>query len=167
MPNWCENSVDITGPKESLDKFIEELIENEGDTPELYFHKLLPMPANQESPTHWGLLHWGTKWDLSPEETRPLSQSDTQINYGFDTAWSPPLPFFQSISANFPELSFELNYIEPGMQFAGTSLFKGGYEVEAVSYENGVAYVQFAYEHFGYEFDLDDEDEEDLISWEL
>ena len=78
----------------------------------------------------WENANWGCKWgasspDLQAEEPRFLQ-------YSFDTPWGPPEPFLQKISEDWPALSFELDYEEPGMDFAGTLVCEEG---QIVSHE--------------------------------
>ena len=71
----------------------------------------------------WSLANWGTKWDVDGSLS---SQSDEHLSYNFDSAWSPPIEAFQKISEDFPELTFDLEYFEPGMCFAGKVTWKNG-----------------------------------------
>ena len=65
----------------------------------------------------WNCKNWGTKWDAcSPT----ISHND--IDYfavSFDTAWSPPINWIDNIMQDFPDLSFTLEYEEPGIGFGG------------------------------------------------
>ena len=63
----------------------------------------------------------------------------------FDTAWGPPMEFLTKISGDWATLSFEIEYEEPGMGFAGRSVFDNGE-------------VSFAEE---WEPEYEDEEEED------
>jgi hypothetical protein len=71
----------------------------------------------------WCNRHWGTKWDICDVGYEHSINENTgefgQLQFYFDTAWGPPDEAFVEISKIFPELVFELEYDEPGMQFAG------------------------------------------------
>lgn len=61
---------------------------------------------------------WGTKWDVAVSdnekfpETEITGESATHISYRFNTAWSPPLPVIEELSAQHPELEITLEYEE-------------------------------------------------------
>lgn len=95
----------------------------------------------------WCVENWGTKWDLGevseatvelPAELEQLAAEDEDprgsARFAFETAWGPPVEGFRQISEMFPELTFELDYSEPGMGFAGTATIRGG-ELNEVSRE--------------------------------
>jgi len=164
MPNWCMNTVRVSGPKKELKKFIETV-----ETPEskFDFNGIVPMPEALKGITKgsctidgkqvnnwrvvdgksipvsdeelasfvekygardwydWSCENWGTKWNLDDEVT--VNQfSDTEIEYTFDTAWSPPLPVIEQAAEQFPKLTFAINYEEPGNDVAGGATFIKG-----------------------------------------
>lgn len=41
------------------------------------------------------------------------------MEYGFDSAWAPPMEWLAQVGPQFPELSFRLWYAEGGCDFAG------------------------------------------------
>jgi hypothetical protein len=45
--------------------------------------------------------------------------TDEMGEYEFQTAWSPPIPWFVEVVEKYPELNFELLYSEEGMGFSG------------------------------------------------
>lgn len=56
---------------------------------------------------HWNIDSWGTKWDAQDVHV------DLDSAYAsFTTAWSPPMPVFEAIIKQFPELSFTFSYEE-------------------------------------------------------
>jgi hypothetical protein len=56
---------------------------------------------------HWNIDNWGTKWDAG-DVCVDLENSTV----AFTTAWSPPIPVFQAIIKQFPNLSFDFHYEE-------------------------------------------------------
>jgi hypothetical protein len=66
----------------------------------------------------WNNHNWGTKWDIGVSndnkfpETSFNQNSDTSIQYSFQTAWSPPLPVIEALSLQYPELEITLEYEE-------------------------------------------------------
>jgi hypothetical protein len=130
MPNWCDNSVTVQGPKENLDSFYEAM-KYEGD-----FRLLRAfIPASDYHSTdvgynnggyEWCIATWGTKW----------SESELQVHYApngidmtFETAWTPPLSGIAKIAAMWPTLTFSVEWSEPGMQFVGAAIYRGDHSV--------------------------------------
>lgn len=131
MPNWCSNALIVKGPKKDLDAFKATLKENE-----FSFAQTVPPPANMITgslsmedmqkaaaagiPTwyDWQSANWGTKWDAC--EVR-VKVTKLRVNIWFDTAWAPPLAWFKSFAAKFPNLTAELAYNECGMSFYGVA----------------------------------------------
>ena len=78
----------------------------------------------------WAVDNWGTKW---PPSVALYEADGVSATFRFDSAWSPPSALIQRISEKFPNLTFVLEYSEPGMGFLGAEAFKGG-EVISESY---------------------------------
>lgn len=78
----------------------------------------------------WCNENWGTKWNFV---RAVVSSTARQVVFGFETAWSPPTPVIEKMSAMFPKLKFVLCYFEGGMQFQGKCVFKGGEMVEELT----------------------------------
>lgn len=64
---------------------------------------------------------WGTKWDVavSNDDTYPDTNMEEAengenyvVHYNFQTAWAPPVPAMQKLSAQYPTLLFTLSYEE-------------------------------------------------------
>lgn len=72
----------------------------------------------------WQHKNWGIKW--GDAETEMVSQTDTYVDYRFETPWSPPIAGMDAISLMFPDLTFVLRYYEMGMGFAGCAGFRNG-----------------------------------------
>lgn len=53
----------------------------------------------------WGLKYWGVKWDA---EFIILNESETRIDFAFDTAWGAPTEFVLSIVKRYPNLTIRL-----------------------------------------------------------
>ena len=95
----------------------------------------------------WRCANWGTKWDasfdggrifigLSEEAKEAARPSDMAVVVGdhaiyeFDTAWSPPEAWFLRVIEQHPDLGFQLEYGEPGADFAGRVVASGGEVIE-------------------------------------
>lgn len=71
----------------------------------------------------WHCAKWGTKWNACSPEL--FYESKNELNYTFDTAWSPPTAWLRETALMFPQLSFELSYREEGCDLMGTTKVKG------------------------------------------
>ena len=114
----------------------------------------------------WREIHWGTKWDVgkgdaldgNPADVREQDDETTVIS--FATAWTPPLPVLQAMSALYPTLFFHLKFCESGERIAGEANFRGGREgPQYCACYGDPAYEQIARE-FG-DWQDEDDDEED------
>ena len=133
MPNWCNNTLSLTGPKEKI-----TAIYNKAKKDDALLQQLKPMPEALEgttspSPTEgkvqpmvdgfdnwydWRVQHWGTKWDVDMEGLE-LSDDGTTISGWFDSAWAPPIHAFEYFLTDNEDCSIKSYYYEGGMDFAG------------------------------------------------
>jgi hypothetical protein len=74
----------------------------------------------------WCNKNWGVKWDVNGR----LDAKENGLTYSFDSAWGPPSEAIRKISELFSGLTFELEYFESGMAFAGKMIFQGGDIIE-------------------------------------
>ena len=130
MPNWCNNSITITGPKATITDLWERAkTAQEGEFGLL--QAMVPMPKELEGTTspsedgmdwyQWRVNNWGTKWDISDEG---LEYEDTEDGYAtisgwFDSAWAPPIDAYNTWLTENQECSIRATYEEGGMDFAG------------------------------------------------
>ena len=124
MPNWCFNSIKITGPEEDLKKFkkiaetprkMKEWVETKINT-----FALLGVPENDDVKNVPDWFFWGElEWSKDKKGNPFLVGS-------YDTRWDNKDGTLCSISAKFPTLSFINRYEEPNMCFKGSGRFKGG-----------------------------------------
>jgi hypothetical protein len=134
MPNWCNNSITITGPAEKIAAlWAAAQAEDSG-----LLQALRPMPAELSDTEadgsegmnwyNWRVAHWGTKWEVSMEglEFIGLGPDRAQITGYADSAWSPPVDAFQAYANENPDVAMELKYFEPGMAFVGVWDSEGG-----------------------------------------
>jgi len=132
MPNWCENKLVLV---DATKEMIDSICSFEGPLkPHIDFETIVPVPddpAYRDEPSQaeakdspnwwytWNLKNWGTKWNAC----------DTHINHDtitFETAWSPPIPIIGALSEMFPDTVIGLEYHEPGMEFSGQLIMRGG-----------------------------------------
>ena len=75
----------------------------------------------------WENENWGCKWGAS--ESSLFDEEKNFLHYGFDTPWGPPIAFLEKVAKDWPELTFEIKFSEPGMNFEGKAIFEDGEEV--------------------------------------
>ena len=153
MPNWCDNSITITGPNKIIDK-IEKCVQA-GDG---LLNFICPIPkelkdtvsgsenakpdwqkenSNKLKMKHgadnwydWCTTNWGTKWDLCEYygvSKNNIDDDTTTISFGVQSAWSPPLTAFETFVEQNEDVDVEILYYEPGCDFMG-SWFNGADE---------------------------------------
>ena len=114
MPNWCMNTATFKhdDPKEIVR--LQEAYER---------HEMLsefaPNPNGKDSEDWYAynINEWGTKWDTGGTADMIHEQTEKSIMVTFDSAWSPPVRFYEIMD----ELGWEIEayYYEPGMAFCG------------------------------------------------
>lgn len=164
MPNWCENTLTVTGPKEHLDKFKELSIKDdvftlsgvyptpeellnivspnyyrgEDEQEKIEHDKKVQMLINKyghEDWYNWRIANWGTKWDASDMQGISINE-DEQLSLWFASAWSPPLGWVKVASERFTCLNFVITYMEEGVGFCGRFSVIDGFEnIEDVEIE--------------------------------
>ena len=72
----------------------------------------------------WAIMNWGTKWGSYSSEL--YAEGKSFLKYVFSSAWSPPIAALEQISADYPNLVFELQYQEEGNGFFGKGTFQNG-----------------------------------------
>ena len=65
----------------------------------------------------WSIDNWGTKWDIT--EFYGTKRDGDKICFSFQSAWGPPTEAFDYLYCNNDNVSVDLKYYEPGMDFAG------------------------------------------------
>ena len=137
MPNWCNNTVEITHEDPAMIERVRKAFNDGG-----LLSELIPCPAElheHESPIrdtelakrfleqygatdwyNWQVQNWGTKWDIGADGN-PAVDLGTDFGKGlildFDSAWSPPINAYEKLT----EMGFTIKayYYECGMCFAG------------------------------------------------
>ena len=132
MPNWCKNNLRI---KDNGEKTLELLEYVKDDNGEFTMNKAVPMPKeleDTESPNttgeegrkkliekygtdnwyDWRCANWGCKWDAS-ESGFWKDGNDWMIS--FQTPWGPPCEFMKKLSAQFPKMTFMLQFADEGI----------------------------------------------------
>jgi len=124
MPNWCNNTLTLSGPKDKVKAIFDKAKESN----EL-LQQLHPMPKELEGTTSpsdgdnwydWRINNWQTKWDVDVDYLEFREDGDTGIIEGwFDSAWSPPIGAYEHFLTENEDCSISSLYYEGGMDFAG------------------------------------------------
>jgi len=123
----------------------------------------------------WNCATWGTKWNAydigtPPGQGSPLealaeahAESPTrEIEYTFQTAWSPPLPVLQALVERFPTCTFTWYGIEEQPAWGALITFHGGEQVDGgicEGSEHEIWAMSEWHAAFAWEDEDDDEDE--------
>ncbi len=137
MPNWCDNTLSVSGPKASVDAFLQKAASKDKPGVPLSFNSIVPqklkakryqnakkkavagMPGNVDFNWYdWNVDNWGCKWDCCHVELEVDETDSTKTaTFRFDTPWAPPTKFLKKVTAKFKDLSFDAYAWEPGMSF--------------------------------------------------
>ena len=142
MPNWCNNTLSIQGPTDTLKPLWDEA-NREGSG---LLNAMKPMPqelADTTSPTpkegqagykgpqpviegcdnwyDWRVANWGCKWDVDTEGLEYVANGDgtASIAGWFDSPWAPPIEAYNTFLDDMANCTLESFYEEGGMDFAG------------------------------------------------
>lgn len=115
MPNWCMNSVMISGTQEQLEA-IEKAAKEE---------RLLEFLAPIGEWDYYKAINtWSVKWDVCEVS---CYIDDGYIRLNFDTAWEPPLNAY-NIAEETLGVYIEASYYEPDMCVVGDR--DGSYNID-------------------------------------
>lgn len=160
MPNWCNNSVVINGPRLVIDEIKAILDSEDGGI----LNWMRPLPESEKDNWYdWCVNNWGTKWDVNETFVGDDTEEDS-IQFSFDTAWAPPVAAFRHWAEQDGRVTYRLTYMEPGMGFVGWDSYDGesfdeDYREQGDDEER---YWEMAAKEFGYERD---EEPEPLTEW--
>ena len=142
MPNWCNNNIEIVGPRDKIRAIWDTARECEG-----LLNAMGPMPealgttvkgSGDEAQTElhdgftnwydWAVARWGTKWDVSLEGLEYTDNEDgtATISGWFDSAWAPPVDAIRTYGESNTDVSITLDYHEPGCCFVGRATVEAG-----------------------------------------
>lgn len=144
MPNWCMNTLEITGPRERVEDIADAFSKGK-----LLAHvRPIPEPLNNpetgsyggenaeekdalraqlkaefgyEGWYEWCVANWGTKWDVGGRdgdyELADVGNGQCTLTANFDSAWTPPIPVYEVLVDE--GLQVKAYYCEPGCGFCG------------------------------------------------
>jgi len=136
MPNWCDNTISISGPAEKVSQIYQQLKTDESTGLCQVLH---PMPENTFTGNlgekerkqcakdgvpnwyDWCTSNWGTKWDTADGDWQYEEAGDGEaiLSGSFQTAWGPPIGVYEHCDEAHEDLYIEAMYYEPGCAFAG------------------------------------------------
>ena len=140
MPNWCSNSITISGSTETIKTLWDDAQTNWKNNDYGLLDAMVPMPTALKGTTSpapldgsqpavdgydnwydWCVANWGTKWDVSDEGLEFVDNGDgtATISGWFDSAWAPPIEAYNKFLDDMDGCSIEATYHEPGMDFLG------------------------------------------------
>lgn len=113
MPNWCSNSITITGPAAKIRALWDSSKANQG-----LLEAMVPIG---EWDYGTAVDTWSTKWDVSLEGLEFMEGQDgtATISGWFESAWAPPIGAYERFCDANDDVSIDASYFEPGMDFAG------------------------------------------------
>ena len=113
MPNWCSNSVTFRhDDKAQIERMKTAFLEDR------LLSEFVPPPEDLGEEWYaWNINNWGTKWEVNGSDDNIVDIGDTTITLYFDTAWGPPITFYE----NLQEQGWNVDgyYYESGMAFCG------------------------------------------------
>ena len=130
MPNWCNNSLQLTAAtKEEADELHSFLKTYQDAVPEgqpepTFFGFFVPEDYEEDEDGNktfpnwysWRIENWGTKWDASMHDWHWVD--DRTVVMSFDTAWGPAIGVYEAMMEQGWYVS--ATYFEPGMCFTGS-----------------------------------------------
>jgi hypothetical protein len=168
MPNWCSNSIIITGDKDKISKIKRVLstMDKAGDDNRVFQTLIGRDETLSESEYENGawynsnISRFGCKWDVDYDTCNFDLEGDDCITMSPETAWSPPSEFCRSLAEQYG-VGVVLEYSEPGCDFAGrlTITEDGFEESESYGYLEGLYNIdedwfwQEVSSNLDYEFD--------------
>lgn len=143
MPNWCYNTMSLTGSKKEIKKFIKDIRSDENGYD---MNKLVPLDERASKTVEMGeavisafstsadgfdgyghaIDRWGSKWGACSIETDyPLANT---VRY--ESAWSPCTQLIINISVQYPNVIFSVVSTEEADLFACYEVIHNGNIVE-------------------------------------
>ena len=137
MPNWVTNELVVTGDMAQLKDFKSKFFTKVDGKKHPTFSVIVPMPIEEKDNWYdWNCNNWGTKWDATHYQKNQVSAEIVDIQ--FDTAWSPPIEFFNTCADIYDKLRFKCYFIDEMGNFCGMFDVKGD--------EHTIEYGDVAYE---------------------
>lgn len=122
-----------------------QALDQEETTILVNFHRILPVPLphliNEPEEWNWLVNLWGTH-GMPGDNDVSLSESPGQLEYVFDTRWSPAYGIAHKLIEMFPELDIAFLYVELGNNFCGAIWSIGAGDYEDVEYSDALGFMK-------------------------
>jgi len=156
MPNWCSNTIEINGDKDTIAciKYaLETSSENKESNKNGVFMTLIGIPSTMSEEQYdrdWydtNILYYGTKWDIDYDEYAWNFDED-YINVNCETAWSPPISFLYNLMVKYKGLTeCSITYEECGVNFAGRAVITRDDDGEVIIEDDECTYAEGLYKY--------------------
>jgi len=83
----------------------------------------------------WNMANWGCKWDASDVSTYEHNNNDTKLHYQFNTPWGLPDQALTTLSSQYPNLTFKVEYQEEN-GWGGEIEIKDGESESLLTYDS-------------------------------
>jgi hypothetical protein len=158
------NTARITAPEPVILEIRRRLEREDGEPGLLDYMVPEPRDTGEDFDWYtWRVNNWGTKWEISDVQITDDSDPDC-IEFGFSSAWAPPLDAFREWAHNDGRVTYRIDYIEEGMGIVGRETYDGeGWDEE--HFEQGSdpdGFAEWARAEWGWE---PWEDPEPLTEW--
>lgn len=107
-------------------KFLKKNSFSGEDSESLSYERSVPTPQDQYPIPQ--LTAWGTTGLYNTVVS--TNANGNELQYSFQSPWSPPTEWVKAVGAKFPSLSLELTFAEEGMNYRGRIKITGGSVVE-------------------------------------
>ena len=159
MPNWCSNSIEISGESEKIDR-IKTILNLREDNDDMFFKPLLGQ-ADEKNWYDENMTNLGTKWDVSVTKENFYEESEDEFGFNCESAWSPPVAGMVNVCKKYG-VSCIISYEEPGGDYYGRTKIdsSGVLEEEDYEYREGKYRLDPDYFWESCEFDIECDVEE-------
>lgn len=109
MPNECDNWIRITGPAPLLQQFEATPFDLDAYIPKPEQYKGGQPKETYFAASEWVQENWGTRWiaAMNTDNDVRLQSVSGGLEASFLSAWAPPIPFYNTLATQYPDLQFE------------------------------------------------------------
>lgn len=135
MPNWCYNTLTITGKPKALNKMLKQVKVDKNEVDDFNehqetifsFNKVIPIPKSEKDNWYnWRVSNWGTKWNADVQYETTDQWENGEVLIEFNTAWAMPIPVLETLSKQHPTLTFFMKAYEESHAFWQIFTLKNG-----------------------------------------
>lgn len=168
MPNWCNNNLTLSGPPDQVRAILNAVRSSDGgDADKLTLTKFMPQPVDEAGElidgVSWQYDTWGTKWGDCDTDiiTEDYTDNVGSGSITYATAWGPASGLIKEVSRLHPNVTIDVEYEEPGMNFFGIEQYLNGEVVHEDHHEYNFndGFIKLT-DGYKVDFDTDWEDED-------